>query len=152
MTAVNQKPIFSAHPDNQASALIAAVNAVLYNAAGTVGTDIYLIHTADTGGGFIQRIHVEYVANAATASNACVMHFFLSTKIAGQATTDADTFQIGQMNIPAMTPAAAAAHSGFDFPVNFGLKGGQTLLCKITVAQPASCGFVATAIGGTYTA
>lgn len=152
MTAVNQKPIFSAHPDNQASALIAAVNAVLYNAAGTVGTDIYLVHTADAGGGFIQRVHVEYVANAATVSNACVMRLFLSTKTAGQATTDADTFQIAQLVIPALTPSTTASHSGFDFPVNFGLKANQTLLIKITVAQPASCGFVATAIGGTYTA
>lgn len=152
MTAVNQKPIFSAHPDNQASALIAAVNAVLYNAAGTVGTDIYLVHTADAGGGFIQRVHVAYVANAATASNACVMRLFLSTKTAGQVTSDADTFPIAQLPIPAMTPSTTAPTQEFDIPINFALKGGQTLLIKITVAQPASCGFVATAIGGTYTA
>lgn len=153
MTIPNTQPIFSAHPDIQASALIAAVNASLYNAAGTLGTDVYKIWTADaTNGGFLQRIRVKYVANATTASNACVMRFFITTKTGTQATTDADTFLYTELIIPTTGTLSTTANAQeYDVPFNFALKEGQSVVCKITVAQPASCGFIATGIGGNYT-
>ena len=154
MTIPNTQPIYTAHPDVQnAGALIAAVNAVLYNAAGTIGTDIYKIFTADaTNGGFVQRVRIQYVANATTASNACVMRLFISSKTSG-ATTDADTVFYESVTIPATgTLTTTAGNSFYDVMFNFALPASYTILAKITVAQPASCGFVALAIGGNYTA
>lgn len=152
--SANNNPIYSGKPDVQSSALIAAVNASLYNAAGTLGTDIYNIWTADaTNGGFLQRVRIQYVANATTASNACVMRLFITTKSGTQATSDADTFFYESVAIPSTgTLTTTAGNSYYDVPFNFALKPGQSVCAKITVAQPANCGFIATGIGGNYTA
>lgn len=147
----NTAPIYSKAGDVQSSALIAAVNAVLYNAAGTIGTDVYKIWTADaTNGGFIQRVRVKYVANATTASNACVMKFYLTAASSG-AVTDATSFFYDEMAIPATgTLTTTAGNVSYDMPLGFALPAGWSVVCKITVAQPASCGFIATGIGGKY--
>ena len=149
--AGNATPIYSKIGDIQSSALIAAVNAVLYNAAGTIGTDVYKIWTADaTNGGFLQRVRVKYVANATTASNACVMKFYLSAATSG-AVTDANSFFYDEMAIPATgTLTTTAANVSYDMPCGFALPAGWSIYAKITVAQPASCGFIATGIGGKY--
>lgn len=154
MTIPNTQPIYTAHPDVEANTtLISAVNASLYNAAGTIGTDIYTLFTADaTNGGFVQRVRFQYVANATTASNPCVLRLFISNKTSG-ATTDADTWFYESVVIPQIGALTTTAGNVFyEIPLNFGLPPSYTLLAKITVAQPASCGFVATVIAGNYTA
>ena len=150
--AANVDPIYSRLGDVQSNTtLIAAVNAVLYNAAGTIGTDVYKIWTADaTNGGFLQRVRVKYVANATTTSVACVMKFFLTAASSG-AVTDATSWFYDEMAIPATGAlTTTAANITYDMPFNFALPAGWSVVCKITVAQPASCGFVATGIGGKY--
>ena len=137
--------------DVQSSALIAAVNASLYNAAGTIGTDIYKVWGADaTNGGFLQRIRVKYVANATTTSNACVMKFFISSATSG-ATTDANAFFYDEIAIPATGALiTTATNVVYDMPLGFALPPGYSVFAKITVAQPASCGFIAIGVGGKY--
>jgi hypothetical protein len=149
--AANTDPIYSRSPDVQSSALIAAVNAVLYNAAGTIGTDVYKIWTADaTNGGFLQRVRVKYVANATTTSVACVMKFFLTAASSG-AVTDTTSWLIDEIAIPATgTLTTTAAPLNYDVAMNIAVPAGWSVVCKITVAQPASCGFIATGFGGKY--
>ena len=149
--AANTDPIYSRLGDVQSSALIAAVNASLYNAAGTIGTDVYKVWGADaTNGGFIQRVRVKYVANATTTSVACVMKFFLSAATSG-AVTDANSFFYDEIAIPATGAlTTTAANIPYDIPFGFALPAGWSVYAKITVAQPASCGFIATGIGGKY--
>lgn len=153
MAIPNVQPIFSAHPDVQSSALITAANASLYDAVGTLGTDIYNIWTADlTQGGFLQRVRIQYVANAATTSVACVMRLFVTTRTGVQATTNADTFFYEAVTIPATGGLTSTTSNAFyDVMFNFALKPGQSVCAKITVAQGASTGFIATGIGGNYT-
>lgn len=153
MTLPNVQPIYSAHPDVQSSAIINAVNASLYNAAGTLGTDIYNVWSADTtNGGFLQRVRIQYVSTSTTGSNACVMRLFITTKTGTQATSDADTFFYEAVAIAATgTLTTTAANSYYDVMFNFPLKAGQSVVAKITVAQPAGDGFIATGIGGNYT-
>lgn len=149
----NNAPVYSKIGDVQSNTtLITAVNASLYNAAGTVGTDIYQIFISDaTNGGFVQRVRFKYVANATTASNACVLRLFISTKTAAQATTDADTFFYEEIALPATgTLTTTAPNATYDIVLGFALPPAYTLLAKITVAQPASCGWIGTAIGGKY--
>jgi hypothetical protein len=152
--AANNDPIYSKNGDVQSSgssALIAAVNASLYNAAGTIGTDVYKVWQADaSNGGYLQRVRVKYVANATTASNACVMKFFISSATSG-AVTDTNSFFYDDLAIPTTsTLTTTAGNVSYDMLFNFALPAGWTVLVKITVAQPASCGFVATGIGGAY--
>lgn len=150
--AANTDPIYSRLGDVQSNTtLIAAVAAVLYNGSGTIGTDVYKIWTADaTNGGFLQRVRVKYVANATTASVACVMKFFLTSASSG-AVTDANCWFYDELAIATTsTLTTTASNVTYDIPFNFAIPAGWSVVCKITVAQPASCGFIATGIGGKY--
>ena len=149
--AANTDPIYSKASDVQASSLINSVNASLYNAAGTIGTDVYKIFQADaTNGGFVQRVRVKYVANATTTSVACVMKFFISSATSG-AVTDANSWLIDEIAIPATsTLTTTGVTPAYEIPINFPLPAGWTLLAKLTVAQGAGTGFIATAIAGKY--
>jgi len=150
--AANIDPIYSRLGDVQSTtSLISAVASVLYNGSGTIGTDVYKVWTADaTNGGFLQRVRVKYVANATTASNACVMKFFLTSASSG-AVTDATCWFYDEIAIPTTsTLTTTAANVAYDMPFNFALPAGWSVAVKITVAQPASCGFIATGIGGKY--
>ena len=151
MALPNNDPIYSKVGDIQASALVAAVNASLYNGAGTIATDVYKVWGADaTNGGFLQRCRVKYVANATTTSVACVMKFFLSAATSG-AVTDANMFFYDEIALPATsTLTTTAGNVSYDLPFGFALPAGWSVFVKITVAQPASCGFIVTGIGGKY--
>lgn len=150
--AANVDPIYSRAGDVQSGGgLIATAAAVVYNASGTIGTDVYKVWTADaTNGGFLQRIRIKYVANATTASNACVAKFFITAASSG-AVTDANAFFYDELAIPTTaTLTTTAANVSYDMPFNFAFPAGWSVLVKITVTQPASCGFIATGIGGKY--
>ena len=150
--AANVQPIYSKLSGYSAStSLIAAVNASLYNAAGDIGTDVYKIFTADgTNGGYVERVRIQYVANATTASNPCVMRLFISSATSGSV-TDANAWFYESIAIPATgTLTTTAANATYDIPFGFALPASYTILAKITVAQPANCGFIAHAIAGKY--
>lgn len=124
--------------------------AVVFDGTGTIGTDIYKIWTSDaTNSGFLRSAIIKYSATAATASNACVLSFFLSSKTSG-ATTDADTIRVKEIAIPALTPSTTVALPDMEVVFGYPLSPGWTLLCKVSVTQPAACGFVVTGIGGKY--
>ena len=151
MALPNTDVIYSKVGDVQSSALILAVNASLYDAAGTIGTDVYKVWGADTtNGGFLQRIRIKYVANATTTSVACVMKFFWSTATSG-ATTNSNMFFLDEIVLGATGAlTTTAANSPWDVMFNFSLPPGGIIYAKITVAQGASTGFIATGIGGKY--
>lgn len=154
MALANTAPVYSKIGKIAAniSALITAVATNLYDAAGTIGTDIYLLFTADaTNGSFVQRIRVKYVSNSTTASVACVLKIFISTQTSG-ATTNANTWLYDEIVLPttgALTTTVAQV--SYDIPLGFALPAGYALLAKITVAQTnANSGWVCTVIGGDY--
>ena len=101
------------------------VNSVLVTAAntssaggGTIGTDIFLIATADaTNGSFFGVVRVIPVATTPTSMTATVGRIFLSTQASG-ATTSSNTYLINEHTLPAA--AADNASTGiyyFDIPI-----------------------------------
>lgn len=123
---------------------------VVHDGSGTIGTDIYKVWTSDaTNGGYCRSAIIKYVANAVTASTACVLHFYRSTQTSG-ATTDANTQMIRSIAIPALTPSTTAALPDFEVFIGMGFSPGETLLVKVTITQPASCGFSVLGVGGKY--
>jgi hypothetical protein len=149
--AGNTDLLVSKVADIQAAPLINAVAAVLYNASGTIGTDVHKVWQADaTNGGFLQRVRVKYVANATTASVACVMKLYISSQNTG-AVTDTNSWFFDEIAIPATGALTTTApNNGYEVPFGFALPPNYTVLAKITVAQPANCGFIAQGIGGKY--
>jgi hypothetical protein len=149
--AGNTDLLVSKVADIQAAPLINAVAAVLYNASGTIGTDVYKVWQADaTNGGFLQRVRVKYVANATTTSNACIMKLYISSAASG-AVTDTNSWFFDEIVIAATGALTTTASSNaWEVPFGFALPPNYTVLAKITVAQPANCGFIAMGIGGKY--
>lgn len=146
----NNDPIYSKVADIQA-VLIQPVATSIYNGGGTIGTDVFKVWQSDTtNGGFLQRCRIKYVANATTTSVACVMKFYISSAASG-AVTDANAWFWDEIAIPAtgaLTTTAVAPV--WDVPFNIPIPPGYTVLAKVSVAQPASCGFQVTGIGGKY--
>ena len=150
-TNLNSKPIYTGTPDIQFSAPILAVATNLYDGAGTLGTDIYVVWRADaTSGGYLDKIRVKYQANATTTSAATVVKFFL-TSVASGAVTAANCVLIDEVAIPATgSLTTTATNPTYDVPMGFAVPAGYAICAKTTVAQPASCGLIATGIGGKY--
>ena len=121
------------------------VNSVLVTAAntssaggGTIGTDIFLIATADsTNGSFFGIVRVIPVATTPTNMTATVGRIFLSTQASGS-TTSSDTYLINEHTLPAA--AADNASTGvyyFDIPIYTPVPASMSLLCT-NHATPAA--------------
>lgn len=135
--AANTDPIWSKN---------GRVNSVLVTAAntssaggGTIGTDIFLIATADaTNGSFFGVVRVQPVATTPTSMTATVGRIFLSTQSSG-ATTSANTYLIAEHTLPAA--AADNASTGiyfFDIPIYTPVPAGMSLLCTNHAAPAAN--------------
>lgn len=150
--AANTDPIYSKLSDIQGSALINTAATTVYDASGTIGTDIYKIFTADaTNGGFVQRIRFKYAANGTTASNACVIKIWLTSAGSGTLTIGTNAWFIDEIALPATgTLTTTAPNNTYDLPLNFAIPAGYFLCAKITVSQGANTGWMATTIAGKY--
>ena len=149
--AGNNDPIYSKVGLVQSSGVVQAVSSFPYSASGTLGTDAFIVWTADsTNGGYIQKLRVKYVGNSTTSSNACVMKVFV-TSVASGSVTDSTMFLIDEIAIPATgTLTTTTTNPSYDIPMGFALPPGWNVVVRITVAQPASFGFVVTGFGGKY--
>lgn len=148
--AANTDPIYSRISDVQAIGPIITAASVVHDGSGTIATDVYKVFTADaTNGGFVQKVLLKYVANAATVSVAAVMKFYISSATSG-AVTNANAWLIGEVALPAITPSTTATMPDLVFNVGFALPASYTLLAKVTVSQSANTGWMAVAIGGKY--
>ena len=149
--AANTAPIYSIGPDIQSSVMMLAVNASLYDIAGTIGTDIYLIYTAPTEGGFVQRIRFKYAGNSTTTSVACIAKVWLTSVNTGTPTIGTQAWFLDEIALPATGALSVTVPAPtYDMPLNFAIPSGKYLCIKLTAAQPASFGWMAMVIGGKY--
>ena len=150
--AANNDPIYSKASDYQGSALITTAASVVYDISGTIGTDIYKVFTADsTNGGFVQKLRFKYAANGTTTSVAAVIKIWISSVTSGTPTIGTNAWFYDEVNIPA-TGALTTTSSGpvYEVPFNFPIPAGYTILCKVTVSQTASTGWLCSVIAGKY--
>lgn len=137
---------------------VSRVGSVLCTAAntssaggGTIGTDMFLIITADaTNGSLIRRVHVIPVATTPTTMTSSNLRIFMSTQSSG-ATTSANTILVAE--ITGGTPAADNSTTAI-FPCyelkDFELPAGYSLLFSNHVAPAANTNWRATAFIGDY--
>lgn len=129
-------------PQFVATANIGAVRPTAANTAsdgsGTLGTDIYTLVTAASGGTRVDRITVINSQVTAVASTALVVRIFLYD--------GTNTRLIEEVALPTATRSASAvgARASIYFPGGLFLKTGQTLRCCASVFAAASqCDIVA---------
>jgi hypothetical protein len=118
---------------------------------GTIGTDIFLVFTADaTDGTFLEFVRFIPRATAPTNTNATVARVFVSTQSVG-ATTSANTNLIAEVTLPQVSADnAAGAVQWFDVPVNQRIPAGQSILATTHGAPAAATSWGAMAFGGDY--
>lgn len=147
----NTAPIWTLTPRTDAtSSVIITAATVVYDVSGTIGTDVYKIFTAGSNGSFVERVRLQYIANATTTSVAAVMRFYISSIASGSpATTDTKFFE--SVVLPATGAlSTTTTNAFFDIPFGFALPASYTILAKISVSQSANTGWQALTIGGDY--
>lgn len=134
--AANTAPIFVLTP-KAPSVSITAAN-VKNDGAGTIATDIFLLHTAGSNGSWIGRVRFTVSGStASTASTATVGRVYKSTQTSST-TTNANTFRLDEIAIPSVTTDQTTTQTPFfDIQINSFLNAGETLLVS-THHAPAS--------------
>ena len=150
----NNDPIYTRLSDVQGSPTMSAANASVHDIAGTVGTDIYRVFSADaTNGGFVQRVRFKWQGPANVASTACVAKLWITSGSTTTYTAGTSAWLYDEIALPTTsTLTATTITAAYDVPFGFAFPAGYGIVAKLTVAQAAGAnyGWVATAIAGKY--
>lgn len=148
----NSDPIYSKASDVQGGPLITTAATTVYDASGTIGTDIYKLFTADaTNGGYVQKVRFKYAANGTTASVAASIRLWLSTQASGTLTIGTNAWFYDEVAVPATGALTTTGNTPvYEVPFNFALPATWTILAKITVSQSANTGWMPITIAGKY--
>jgi hypothetical protein len=120
--------------------------------AGTIGSDMFLILTADaTNGTYIDYVRVLPVSSAAATSTTLSVIRIYASSIAAGATTNADTFLVAEVALPIQSAANSTLPvTPVDIPCNFRLPAGWTLLCSTHIVAVTNTANMCVAFGGNY--
>jgi len=112
---------------------------VVSDGGGTIGTDMFLVYTSGADGSWLARARFMPVASAAaTATTATVARLYISTQSSG-ATTNANTFHIGEIALPSITAGSASvANFSLELPFNYAIPTGRFLLLSNHAAPAAN--------------
>ena len=118
----------------------------------TSSVTIYKLLTADaTNGAFLDYVRFMLTASvASTSSTATLARLYLSSITTG-ATTSADTFLFAEIALPVtIGDSPTIAQNPIDWPCQFRIPAGYTILCSIHAAPAANTAWIATAYAGDY--
>ena len=149
--AGNATPIFS----RQGSISGVAVGGTALtdsSGAGTIGTNIFKVFTADaTNGSFVQRLVLSPVATvAATATTPTTIRCYISSITSGTS-TQANTWLFAEVSAPAQTADhSTTAIAPLVIPLGFILPASYTILVTNHVVNAANTSWTAFVIAGDY--
>jgi hypothetical protein len=143
----NNDPIYSKVGDismRSAAALGVASNRTsIYDA--TNATTDKIIYTADaTNGSYVQRVRLKPLGTNAVA----VARIYINNGAAQ--TTATNNLFYGEVPLPATTASTTAAMPDIDFPLNFALPPGYTIIVGVSAAADLASGWTAGVIAGKY--
>jgi hypothetical protein len=152
--AQNTSPIFTLVP-NVGSILIATTNAQVKSdgtSAGSGADLMYKVFTAGANGSFVDKIRFFSVASAAaTTGVATTLRAYLSSVSAPGATTNANTFLLGEVSVPAVNSSNSTnATNYYEIVLGIAIPTGQFVHVSQHVAQTTNQAWVAIAFGGDY--
>jgi hypothetical protein len=141
-------------PNVPAVPIIAAARITAANTSsqggGTIGTDIFLTESTGANGSFIERVRFSPTATTPTTTTATVARVFYSTQSSGS-TTNANTFLLGEVTLPAIGASnASAAAPSIDLVLNISLPTGLHILVTNHAAPAANTAWVAICVGADY--
>lgn len=136
--AANTAPIWGRLADIQWIDAVLTANTTKDLTAGT----IYLVYTAPTDGGYVQRLRIRSKGTNVTT----VMRVFINN---GSATgTVANNSLFDELTIASQTISEVAAQQVFEVPMNMAVPGGYKIY--VTVATGVAAGFMVTAVGAMF--
>lgn len=146
----NVDPIFTKTPQSP-SLPVGATGTTKSDGTGTIGTDMYKLHTVGANGGKVDAISLIPVASAAATNTAAtVFRIYKSTKSSG-ATLPADTQLIAEIAAPAQAADhSTAAVTPLVVALNRVFAAGTVILVSSHVNNAANTGWHATAFAGDF--
>jgi hypothetical protein len=150
----NTAPIFTLTP-NIGSVLIVTTNAQVKSdgtSAGSAADIMYKVFTAGANGSYLDKIRFFSVANtAATTGVATTLRAYLSTVAAPGATTNANTFLLGEVSVPAISSSNSTNATNY-YEIVLGIAIPTTYYVHVSqhVAQTTNQAWMAMAFGGDY--
>lgn len=149
----NTAPLFSLTP-NVGRVGIPTTNAQVKSdgtSAGTSADVVYKVFTAGANGSYLDRVRFFSVANAVTTGVATVLRAYISTVASPGATTNSDTFLIGEVSVPAVASANATnATNYYDVILEMVIPTGSYIHVSQHTAQTTNQRWNAMALGGDY--
>jgi hypothetical protein len=148
--AANFQPIYSRVADIQWIFIPAAGSALTAGdlTTGTVGTNVFLVMTADaTNGGFVRELRIKVNPFGAGATAATVVRFWVNN--GSTIATVTNSSLIGELGMAAVTNTQTAPTADFSYTVNFPLPPGYIIYATVGTA-PGGNGLNVTAIAGKY--
>lgn len=145
--AAGTAPIYVATPKDAAVAITAA-NVKNDGTGAGIGTDIFLLYTAGANGAYIGRVRfVVSGSTASTASTPTMGRVYFSTQTTG-ATTNANTYRIDEIAMPAVTTDQPTTQTPFyEVQVNTFLAASHALLVSTHHAPAANTAVQAVLLG-----
>lgn len=149
--AQNTNPIFSLVPVVSFGTVTGNVGLTRSDGVGTVGTDIFLLFTADaTNGSYVSKIRVSAAATTSTSMTASVLRFYISSVSSG-ATTAANTVLYQEVAVAALAAAHTSNATNFyEVAFNVPLAPSQTILVSIDDNLAANTRWQFLTFGGNY--
>jgi hypothetical protein len=113
---------------------------------------MYKVFTAGANGSFVDKIRFFSVASAAaTTGVATTLRAYLSSVSAPGATTNANTFLLGEVSVPAVNSSNSTnATNYYEIVLGIAIPTGQFVHVSQHVAQTTNQAWVAIAFGGDY--
>lgn len=137
-TSLNTLPIYTASADTQWVGGVTVANTTKDLTSGTA----YLVFTAASNGGYVQRIRFRpQGSNAVT-----VARVFLNN--GGVTGTTANNILWDEITLPATSNSETSALPTYELPLNFALPAGYRIF--VTLGTVVVGGYSVTVIGGKY--
>lgn len=150
----NTNPIFTLTPNIGRAGITTTYAQVKSDgtSAGS-GTDFMVnAFTAGANGSYVDRVRFYTVASvAATTGIATTLRAYLSTVSSPGATTNSDTFLLGEVSVPAISSSHSTnATNYYEIVVGFSIPSGTYIHVSQHVAQTTNQRWNAIVIGGDY--
>jgi len=130
--AQNTAPIFTLVPVTSFGTLTGNIGLTRSDGVGTIGTDMFLMFTANaTNGSFVNKIRISAAATTPTTMTASVIRIYISSATSGS-TTAATAVLYTEVAVAALAAANTSNASNY-YEVSFGiaLSPGYTILASI---------------------
>jgi len=139
----NTSPIFTLTP-----AVEWTINMNVANTGNMSAGTAYIVFSAGTNGGYVQKIRFRHQSTNTTNSAQTVARVFINNGGASGTTVNNTIFD--EITIASNTVSQVAASTNYELPLNFALPAGYTIYVTLGTAPSAGSWIQATVIGGDY--